>query len=166
MSPILLPADKLVAGGQYAFTYDSGKIFEDSASWVQGQLEALIPQFGLGEIISVTRGFLSSHYVIAVMASGDFLIADWQSAFAYCFDQMGWESPVFIQCETGQRSSQPGGIRQEVVQDVTGIMDTASSAVSGGLGATLKNLWPYLALAGVGVVLYMYAKGRLEGKKS
>jgi hypothetical protein len=149
---VLLPSDVLGAGETYTFTYDSGKWFQPSE---QNTLDQLRQQLvNLGDVVSVSRGFMSGRYVVTVVPKGDYTLADWMGetdppgGFRFSFNTMGWTSASFVQAEGGAKSSKAGGL-SEVVTDTAGaIASTAGSTLS----AVIKPLAPYL-IVGAGILL-------------
>ncbi len=153
---LLSRSDILAQGEPYTFTYTSGEKLQDSESWVLEQLRFFMVNYG--GVQSVARGFLSGRYVVTVIPSHEYDLADWMAGFEWSFQQMGWENNLFIQAEGGKVSGSPGGLKQAVVETVTGIAETVGGAAAGGLGAMLKELAPYLILVAGGLLAYEYLK--------
>jgi hypothetical protein len=166
MTTTIAKFDTLNANDQYVFTYASGNFWKDSASWVQQQLTYFLQNFG--DVVNVDRGFISGHYAIVVAPNTEYTRADWETGFKYAFQSqfMDWPSASLVLCEAGTVSSQPGGIKQEIVSDVKGIAGTLGDMASGGLGALLKPLAPYFIAVAAGWLLYEYTKSHFREKSS
>lgn len=157
---ILVSSDILGSGNTYNFTFASGEwLFLHGTATIQSQLQDRMSN--LGQIVSVSRGLFSDHYVVTILSTSNESLDSWLSAFDVSWRDMGYNSITFVTSEEGVISTQPGGLTEILPSVGSTIGTTVGTAVQGLIQPIFKYVLIGIAVyAGIQMLPKMIARRR------
>ncbi len=147
---ILSMNDTLSSGTSATFTFETTGFFGSFFAFVSETsiLEGLRERMAnYGNILSVTRYFLSDRFVVTVIPDTQVTLLDWLSAFDVSWRDMGWDNIAFIQAEGGTVSTQPGGVAQ-ILPSIGSVIGTTAQGI-------IKPIFTYVL---IGIIVYVGVK--------